>query len=729
MALSRFVLPYADVGAGIRPSSGAKLFFYASGTSTFKSTFTDATGSTANTNPVIANANGVFPAIFLEGVFNVALKDANDVQIWTEDPYSTSLFTSPVFSTVAAMVASTPTALDGVNVIFTVGMFVSLVDYATGNNSGVLFGSIVANGTGTADGGSYIDLANGMQWKQNFPSVITVKMFGAKGDKVTNDAAKIQAAINFSVANMGNSSSFWGADGAGIFFPSGAYLIDTKITIADNAITLYGDPSKGPELLCTNDSLTMFEVGDTTLAENKGDVRFVGLTLRCESDTTTTIALAFYNSIRVQIENCIFLGFYQTILASRLAQSRILNCEFKIDGGLRTVNPADSFIRLMGNSTGTGGGLHIADCELIGSSSNQMLNSGIYIEEVDSIYIVNTHFDQMLKCIHVAPTGAEGKNKITDIFSSNCYFDSGINLNQSIYLEGSVDSGGLYQNIKFDGCLFRGAFHPANLILISVADAGSFYSSGLRLENISFDNCTFRQSTDSAVKVLGSSASKLEVVGLNISDSFFEENYQSGSSGVTDIIIEVESATITGNTFDASSTSATYSVQLLMGTSPDVPSALCSNNDFSNSTYTSRAVNYSDVSGSNISITHNVYRGVGQYFNEVFKLSTTNASLYSVLNELIPQSASGFLKVVINGSSADASEYANYIYEGSYRRASGGSFEWSGSDPVLTKSFKTSGVLTAPVLTNSSNDLVVNITGIASTTMTWVVHVERVQSK
>jgi hypothetical protein len=105
MALSRFVLPYADVGAGIRPSSGAKLFFYATGTSTFKSTFTDATGSTANTNPVIANANGVFPAIFFNGSFNVALKDSNDVQIWTADPVNSNAIAT-IYATTLDLIAS-----------------------------------------------------------------------------------------------------------------------------------------------------------------------------------------------------------------------------------------------------------------------------------------------------------------------------------------------------------------------------------------------------------------------------------------------------------------------------------------------------------------------------------------------------------------------------------------------------------------------------------------------
>jgi hypothetical protein len=88
MALSRFVLPFADVGGGIRPSSGAKLFFYATGTSTPATTFSDSTGTTPNTNPVIADANGVFPNIFINGIFKAVLKDKNDVQIWEADPVS-----------------------------------------------------------------------------------------------------------------------------------------------------------------------------------------------------------------------------------------------------------------------------------------------------------------------------------------------------------------------------------------------------------------------------------------------------------------------------------------------------------------------------------------------------------------------------------------------------------------------------------------------------------------
>lgn len=92
------------------------------------------------------------------------------------------------YTTVSAMVIDSGISL---------GDFIVVEDYATGNNSGYLFFKVVAAGTGTADGGEYIDLTgSSLQAKQNFPSEITVKMYGAKGDGATDDTDVIQTVIN-----------------------------------------------------------------------------------------------------------------------------------------------------------------------------------------------------------------------------------------------------------------------------------------------------------------------------------------------------------------------------------------------------------------------------------------------------------------------------------------------------------------------------------------------------
>jgi hypothetical protein len=79
---SLFTPPYFDVGAGITPSDGALLNFYVVGSGTRKNTFTTAaaTAGTEHANPVIADALGVFPAIYIQGDYDWVLTDKDGVQ-------------------------------------------------------------------------------------------------------------------------------------------------------------------------------------------------------------------------------------------------------------------------------------------------------------------------------------------------------------------------------------------------------------------------------------------------------------------------------------------------------------------------------------------------------------------------------------------------------------------------------------------------------------------------
>jgi hypothetical protein len=80
---SRFVMPFADVGSGIKPASGAKLFFFEVDGVTPKDTFSDQLPApTPNTNPVIADSKGVFSDIYIDGDYKVTLQDNNGSQIF-----------------------------------------------------------------------------------------------------------------------------------------------------------------------------------------------------------------------------------------------------------------------------------------------------------------------------------------------------------------------------------------------------------------------------------------------------------------------------------------------------------------------------------------------------------------------------------------------------------------------------------------------------------------------
>lgn len=67
------------------PLVGGLLYTYAAGTTTPQSTYTDSTGNTANTNPVVMNSRGE-AAIWLDsGLYYMVLKDSTGAQIWTAD--------------------------------------------------------------------------------------------------------------------------------------------------------------------------------------------------------------------------------------------------------------------------------------------------------------------------------------------------------------------------------------------------------------------------------------------------------------------------------------------------------------------------------------------------------------------------------------------------------------------------------------------------------------------
>lgn len=69
------------------PYAAAKATFYLTGTTTPQNTYSDAGLSSANTNPVVADANGRFPDIYLSAArYKVVLTTSADVAIDTLDP-------------------------------------------------------------------------------------------------------------------------------------------------------------------------------------------------------------------------------------------------------------------------------------------------------------------------------------------------------------------------------------------------------------------------------------------------------------------------------------------------------------------------------------------------------------------------------------------------------------------------------------------------------------------
>lgn len=116
------------------PLTGGKVYTYASGTLTPKTSYTDATGATANSNPVILNAYGEAD-IWISGNYTINVTDANDVQqqgypidgvqdIHTADNVTATSTTSLSVS------AASKTFTTQANKYFPVGIFLLIVSDA-----------------------------------------------------------------------------------------------------------------------------------------------------------------------------------------------------------------------------------------------------------------------------------------------------------------------------------------------------------------------------------------------------------------------------------------------------------------------------------------------------------------------------------------------------------------------------------------------------------------------
>lgn len=79
---------YTAISAAGNVLSGAKLYFYATGTTTPQTTYQDDGLATPHTNPVVADSAGRFPAIFLNMtlVYRVKLTESNDALVKDVDP-------------------------------------------------------------------------------------------------------------------------------------------------------------------------------------------------------------------------------------------------------------------------------------------------------------------------------------------------------------------------------------------------------------------------------------------------------------------------------------------------------------------------------------------------------------------------------------------------------------------------------------------------------------------
>lgn len=230
------------------PLAGGKLFTYAAGTTTKLTTYTNSTGGTPNTNPILLDANGQCDIWLTDGLlYKYVLAPATDTDpptnpFWTEDNVTPTDNAANAITT--ALAASGGAALIGFEAP----------------------GSTVVTTVAAA-----------------LSDVVNVKRFGAVPDGATDSTTAIANAV----AALTN--------GQALYFPGGpgAYLTNTQVKVNQTNVRIYGD---GPSsVLMAKGGAALGELlwinGANTIVENMvldGNRAAVGM--------SNTLSYVFYAS-------------------------------------------------------------------------------------------------------------------------------------------------------------------------------------------------------------------------------------------------------------------------------------------------------------------------------------------------------------------------------------------------------------------------------------------------
>ena len=321
------------------PLSGGKLYTYAASTTTPQVTYTNSSGATANSNPIILNSGGRVPAeIWLtDGLAykfvlytstdtligswdNIIGINSNFVNFVTSEEVQTATAGQTVFTLTTMQyqpgLNNLVVYVDGVNqveggtysyvetsstvVTFTAGLHLgAIVKFVSAEtlSTGVTDASLVTFTGFKGQVGNVQDLADndGSDWVGFLPDgtgavaqsvqdklreTVSVKDFGAVGDGVADDTSAIQAAIDYAYTFIITQTVFddygWQSRGGmTVVLPQGKYLTTSTVTIRPN-VSLKGEGKSSSAIYSTYDGVIL----DVAPATKSGEYGKAGITLQ-----------------------------------------------------------------------------------------------------------------------------------------------------------------------------------------------------------------------------------------------------------------------------------------------------------------------------------------------------------------------------------------------------------------------------------------------------------------
>lgn len=205
------------------PIAGGKVYTYVAGTTIPQSSYTDYTGSTPNTNPIILDARGEANIWLGEATYKFKLTDPNDVEIWTVDYVAApTTALSPVLS--GNVTISTDSSGAALKITQTgTGPVLRVQDSTDPDSTPFIINSAGFVGIGTVSPAESLDIANNgkIQLSNEGTSWTLISADAASSIYETVGArdflVKTAGSTRFTVASTGNAT-FTGSVTAPTFY-------------------------------------------------------------------------------------------------------------------------------------------------------------------------------------------------------------------------------------------------------------------------------------------------------------------------------------------------------------------------------------------------------------------------------------------------------------------------------------------------------------------------------
>lgn len=364
-------------------------------------------------------------------------------------------------------------ALDGL----TIGAKVQAQDYATGNDAGVLNFEADPAGTGTADGGSRIDVpTSNVQLRQIFGDTVGTKQFGAKCDGITDDTLAVQNTLDYADTIKG------------FVMPSAGRCVISQITLGGSITGISG-------IYGANSSVFVHKPGATgTMIKWNGSIRlrdkyFANFYLEGNGEVgedhgfdITGISYSSFYNVRARLFNK--AGFYGngiiTPINSQVSNLTFVHCTgnnntgdgilLEDSSGTGIANSALTFIscEFAGNANI---GINIVSayvCQFYGVTAQGNSVKDIYCNGIDNLF--TGYVEGNAKSIHAGPASKRNEFKLRSSYPLwNTYIDDGIQ--NSISVNGETSGVQLYEDPYFYGFL---SSKPSNFTTLGLTTYGSY---------------------------------------------------------------------------------------------------------------------------------------------------------------------------------------------------------------------------------------------------------------